>query len=112
MCICGRAHQCVCYGYIIFRDLFSGGSYCATPGSPSPDGPCSAGHYCTTGVDTATPATGGSHTGTGGECSAGTYCPVNSTLETTCPAGTYAINTGMPFSILISKQNLTSISAL
>jgi hypothetical protein len=84
-----------CCGYGQVDQLFTGGYFCATPGNAAPDGVCTAGHYCTVGVDTATPLTSGSHTGTGGQCSAGNYCPTNSATETPCPAGTYAINTGM-----------------
>jgi len=71
------------------------GSYCSTPGSPTPDGYCQAGYYCTLGVNTAAPIAGTvGLTGTGDICSAGYYCPTNSSIETACPAGYYTNTTG------------------
>ena len=74
--------------------LSPGGYYCNVPGSASPNGPCTGGHYCTLGVDTPTPVSGSGHKGTGDLCPAGSYCPTNSTTATQCAAGTYAISTG------------------
>ena len=73
---------------------------------PVPDGPCQAGYYCTLGVDTATPATGGSHTGTSGDYTVGHYCPLNTTIPIQCAAGTYINTTGIQ---LVSVKILFNI---
>ena len=57
----------------------------------SPTGDCSAGHYCTRGVDTPQPA-GGNHTGTGDLCPIGHYCPVKTEVPLGCAAGTYQVS--------------------
>ncbi|XP_077985306.1 uncharacterized protein LOC144439946 [Glandiceps talaboti] len=67
----------------------TGGRYCSTPGSPTTDGPCSAGHYCELGVDTNTPTDSDGHKGVGGVCPAGSYCPSNTPTPIPCPAGSY-----------------------
>lgn len=75
--------------------FFSGGHFCGTPGSPDVDGECLAGHYCTSGVDTATPTDSVAHKGTGAECPTGHYCPKGSAVPLPCTAGTYALVTGL-----------------
>ena len=78
----------------VSKSTTSGGHYCGTPGSPDVDGECQAGHYCESGVDTATPTTSGVHTGTGGECPLGSFCPQGSTVPIVCNPGSYAGVTG------------------
>ena len=72
----------------------SGGSYCDAAGLSTPKGVCDPGHYCVSGVSSATPFSGGGHTGTGDQCPAGNYCPINSTYFTLCSPGTYAPGLG------------------
>nr|XP_006821767.1 PREDICTED: uncharacterized protein LOC100369099 [Saccoglossus kowalevskii] len=72
----------------------TGGQQCSIPGSPAPNGPCNAGHYCELGVNTATPTATDGHTGVGGVCPPGTYCPSNTPTPIPCPAGTYTIVEG------------------
>ena len=50
---------------------------------------CMLGHWCASGVDTATPS--GSHTGDGGECPIGHYCPGGDAIPIGCPAGYYQV---------------------
>lgn len=69
--------------------MFTGGSFCGTPGSSQPDGECLAGYYCETGVDTSTPTDSGVHKGIGGQCPVGSYCPKGSATPTPCAAGTF-----------------------
>ena len=58
-----------------------------------PTGNCSAGYYCTSGVDMAQPD-GSTNIGTGGKCGQGFYCPAGSSTMIACPAGTYALSEG------------------
>ena len=67
-----------------------GGKYCLLPGESVVTGNCSAGYFCTIGVDMATPSTSINNTGTGEECYMGHYCPEGSNLPIPCAAGTYA----------------------
>ena len=57
------------------------GYYCEDYGLPAPNGPCDAGYYCPTGVDTAKPAQYA--------CSPGHFCLQGSWNETGCPSGYY-----------------------
>ena len=72
----------------------TGGYYCATPGSPDEDGQCTAGHYCESGVDTATPTDGDGHKGVGGVCPPGNYCPRGTVTPLECEAGSYTSSPG------------------
>ncbi|XP_023933458.1 uncharacterized protein LOC106181652, partial [Lingula anatina] len=65
----------------------SAGQYCDITNLTAPAGDCAPGYYCTSGVDTPTPA--GGHTGTGGICPAGHYCPGGTDLPIGCSNGTY-----------------------
>eukprot|EP01135_Chromosphaera_perkinsii_P005913 Nk52_evm8s371 gene=Nk52_evmTU8s371 len=71
----------------------SAGKYCGIPGSTTVTGDCSAGFYCTSGVDRPTPS--GAHTGVGGVCGKGTMCPGGSSSPQECAAGTYSNSNGL-----------------
>ena len=68
------------------------GKYCNLPGQTTYSGLCSAGFYCSLGVDTANPT--GNHTGIGGVCPPGSHCPEGSGVPISCEAGTYAEQEG------------------
>ena len=68
----------------------TGGKYCDVSNLTAPVSDCSAGHYCTLGVNLATPD-GVNNTGVGNLCPAGAKCPVGSVFPTGCPAGTYQV---------------------
>ena len=67
-----------------------GGQFCLLPGQSAITGNCSAGYYCTSGVDMATPSTSVNNTGVGQECPLGYYCTEGSVVPTPCASGTYA----------------------
>jgi len=64
----------------------TGGQYCQGDGNVVPDGDCTAGYYCPTGIDTPTPANT--------PCWAGHYCPTGSAMPEPCPNGTYQATEG------------------
>ncbi|XP_071505048.1 uncharacterized protein [Diadema antillarum] len=80
-----------------------GGQYCEGPHLTEPRGNCSAGYYCTSGVDRPDPGADNDtlvnstcacpaqtyFTGEGGICPIGHYCPEGSSEPIPCEAGTY-----------------------
>ena len=68
------------------------GEYCHRSGLSAPTGPCSAGFWCRQRSVTARPSGTDS---TGRICSLGHYCPQATTVERTCPQGTFANVTGL-----------------
>lgn len=81
----------------------SGGFYCELLNSTSVTGPCDAGYYCTSGISTPTPSSGG--IGDGDICPPGHYCPEQSTAAQGCPLGTFYNTTGAT-----SEDNCTACS--
>lgn len=73
--------------------FFLGGYYCDTVGSEEPNGQCNPGHYCTYGVDTATPD-GISNRGMGNVCPPGHQCPLGTANAQPCDPGTYNLDSG------------------
>ena len=69
------------------------GHYCQHTGISSPTGICSAGHYCTQGVNTSSPTD--IYTGEGGICTTAHYCPNGTVTPIGCPAGTFSNQTGL-----------------
>ncbi|PIK41162.1 hypothetical protein BSL78_21986 [Apostichopus japonicus] len=76
------------------------GLYCQGTHLTAPTGNCSAGYYCTSGVDQAQPGVDNTtinctcpeqtvFTGEGGICPVAHYCPEGSSLPLPCDAGTY-----------------------
>ena len=57
-------------------------------------GPCEAGFYCKTGVDTSRP-NGITSKGNGGICTAGNFCPEGTDNPVGCPRGTFSSSTGL-----------------
>ena len=77
-----------------------GGSYCNRLNATAVSGDCSAGFYCTRGVDTATPVNYSSSLEScadwiGDICPIGHYCPTATVNPMPCPAGSYANETGL-----------------
>ena len=68
----------------------TGGKYCDVTNLTAPVGDCSAGYYCTIGVNVVAPD-GTSNTGTGAPCPKGSYCPLGSVHPVGCAAGTYQV---------------------
>ena len=64
-----------------------GGKYCLTQALSEVTDNCTAGYYCTFGVNTATPS--GTFTGEGGECTLGHYCPEGSPAPVPFEPGSY-----------------------
>lgn len=58
------------------------------------EGPCEAGHYCESGLDTPNPTDNDGHKGVGGVCPAGSYCPTGSAIPNPCEAGTFTASDG------------------
>ena len=67
------------------------GMYCGATSLSAPSGNCSAGYYCTAGVDTPIPT---GVEGIGGLCPIGSYCPEASFQPIPCQQGTYNELTG------------------
>ena len=59
------------------------GTYCATEGLDTPQGPCSPGYYCSLGAYTPLPT----DNSTGDICPSGFYCPESSDRPQPCPQG-------------------------
>ena len=70
------------------------GEFCESVGLTQPTGVCTAGFFCSSGVNTSEPAFG--FTGIGGECTVGHYCPSGSGTPIPCEAGSYSNSTGQP----------------
>ncbi|XP_069122179.1 multiple epidermal growth factor-like domains protein 6 [Argopecten irradians] len=84
------------------------GMYCQGEHLTVPTANCSAGYYCSSGVDRPQPGASNDsvaanctcpdqafYTGVGGICPLGHYCPEGSATPTACAAGTYAKSTGL-----------------
>ncbi|XP_062603182.1 uncharacterized protein LOC134264959 [Saccostrea cucullata] len=84
-----------------------GGRYCQGEHLTAPTANCSAGYYCTSGVDRPKPGASNDtatanctcpdqafYTGVGGVCPVGHYCPEGSPAPVPCVAGTYADSEG------------------
>ena len=70
----------------------TGGSYCDTPGATGTAGTCTAGYFCTSGSDSATPS---GAIGDAGICPAGSYCPSATVNPQPCQTGYYSNTTGL-----------------
>ena len=68
----------------------TGGYYCGSVNLTAVSGPCNAGYFCQSGVDTATPP---GTVGTGGICPVGHYCEQGTVNPTPCPMGTFSNTT-------------------
>lgn len=68
------------------------GSYCATPGLPTPTGLCAAGFLCSAGAVDALGRLNA--TGATSPCPTGGWCPAGASSRTACPLGTYSNTTG------------------
>ena len=66
------------------------GKFCKFDGLSTPDGPCSAGSYCSARSSSATPTDGT----TGDTCPPGFYCIEGSSAPQPCKPGTYSPSSG------------------
>lgn len=74
----------------------SGGRYCSKINATAVTGLCSAGYYCTSGSNTASPEI--NNTGVASPCPPGHYCPEGTSTPLPCPLGTFSNKTRVTIS--------------